>query len=318
MPGESVGDTVEALPLVSIIVPSYNQGRFIRETIESCLAQDYRPIEILVLDGGSKDETVEVLRSFDAPELRWWSEPDKGVVDAVNKGLALVRGGIVTIQSSDDVFLPGALTEVVAALRRHPDAGLVYGDVELIDEHSTLIGVDIQGPFDFCAYLGRLQYIPQPGTAFTRKAMGSVGGWRDTVSYVADADYWMRIACLFPVLKIDRKLARYRYHDEQRDTQRARIERDWIAAIDDLIDSHRLTPRQQRYARMGSHLARHRYAAPSAWWTRTRALYSAMLCNPLAVVDPRFPRRELLPGRDPIWRQLSRMKRVLGFRPRTR
>src|SRR3954463_11687511 len=78
-------------PLVSVIIPSYNQGRFIRETIDSVLSQDSRPIEVLVFDGASKDETVAVLKSYDAPELQWWSEPDRGVVDAVNKGL--VRGG---------------------------------------------------------------------------------------------------------------------------------------------------------------------------------------------------------------------------------
>ena len=104
-------------------------------------------MEILVLDGGSKDDTVSVLQSFDAPELQWWSEPDRGVVDAVNKGLARAMGEIVTIQSSDDVFLPGALTAMVAALCSTPEAGLAYGDVELIDEHSQLIGEDIQGRY---------------------------------------------------------------------------------------------------------------------------------------------------------------------------
>src|SRR4051812_41118582 len=97
-------------PLVSVIIPSYNQGRFIRETIDSVLSQDYRPIEVLVFDGASKDETVSVLKSYDAPELQWWSEPDRGVVDAVNKGLARARGDIVAIQSSDDVYVPGAIS----------------------------------------------------------------------------------------------------------------------------------------------------------------------------------------------------------------
>ena len=94
--------------LLSIVVPSYNQGAYIRETLDSIFAQDYRPIEVLVLDGASKDETVEILRSYDAPELRWWSERDRGVVDAVNKGLARASGEIIGIQSSDDTYLPGA------------------------------------------------------------------------------------------------------------------------------------------------------------------------------------------------------------------
>src|SRR5688572_23386199 len=83
-------------PLVSIIVPSYNQGRYIRETLDSIFEQGYRPMEVIVMDGGSTDETVSILESFDSrAEFRWWSAPDRGVVDAVNKSLPLVRGEIV-------------------------------------------------------------------------------------------------------------------------------------------------------------------------------------------------------------------------------
>ena len=304
-------------PLVSVIVPSFNQGRFIRETIESCLLQDHRPIEVLVLDGGSKDDTVSVLRSFDAPEVQWWSEPDRGVVDAVNKGLARARGTIITIQSSDDVFLPGAVKSMVEALQAAPTVGLAYGDVELIDAESRLIGRDVQGNFDFCDYLGRLQYIPQPGTCFTRAAYEAVGQWRDSVSYAADADFWMRMSCRFGVVHVPRLVARYRYHDEQRDAQRDRIARDWTAAVNDLLSNGTLTPRQRRFARMGIELARYRYAPSEAWATRTRSLYAALAANPTVVTDPRFPRRELLPGREPVWRRLSQIKRALGFKPRT-
>ena len=306
----------QAGPLVSVIIPSFNQGRYIGETIESCLSQDYRPLEVLVLDGGSKDSTVAVLKSFNAPELQWKSEPDRGVVDAVNKGLALAKGDILSIQSSDDVFMPGAISAAVAALSEAPGLGMVYGDVELIDQHSNLLGTDVQGEFDLAEYLGRLQYIPQPGTCFTRTAMAAGGEWRDLAPYAADADYWMRIASLFPVRHLPRLLGRYRYHDEQRDVQQARIARDWILAVQDLLGTGRLDARQARFARMGLHLAKHRYTPASDWRQRTRSLYSALLSNPIAITDPRFPKRELLPGRDPLWAMLSRIKRGLGFKPR--
>jgi len=279
--------------------------------------QDYRPLEVLVVDGDSKDDTVSVLRSFDAPELQWWSEPDRGVVDAVNRGLARARGAILTIQSSDDVFLPGAITTMVDALLASPSAGLAYGDIELIDARSHSIGRDVQGDFDLCAYLGRFDYIPQPGTCFTRDAYVHTGEWRDAVSYAADADFWMRMACRLGVVHVPRLVARYRYHDEQRDVQRARIARDWIAAVEDLMATSTLTRKQQRFARMGLALARYRYAPAGAWAARTRHLYSALAANPAAVLDQRFPRRELLPGRDPLWRRLSLIKRALGFKPRT-
>lgn len=303
-------------PLVTIVIPSFNQGKFIRETIASCLAQDYRPIEILVMDGGSTDDTVAVLESFQASELRWWSEPDGGVADAVNKGMAHARGEILTIQSSDDVFLPGAITAAVDALRSAPDAGLVYGDVELIDEHSNPIGADRQGPFEMAAYLGRFQYIPQPGTCFTRAALQLAQGWREEYSYAADADFWMRIAARLPVCKLDRLVAKYRYHPEQRDTQRARIARDWAGAVRDLLANASLSQRERRFAAMGVHLATYRHLPNDAWWERTLALYRAILANPGAALDARFPKRELLPGRVPLWALLSRLKRGLGLKPR--
>src|SRR6185369_3754662 len=132
--------------LVTIIIPSYNQGKFIRETIDSVIAQDYRPIEILVVDGASKDDTVDVLRSYGA-QIQWWSEPDKGVVDAVNKGLARATGNIIAIQSSDDTFLPDAIATAANAFESDSSLGLVFGDVEYIDAASTHIGRTTLPPF---------------------------------------------------------------------------------------------------------------------------------------------------------------------------
>src|SRR5262249_39812070 len=186
-------------------------------------------------DGRSTDDTISVLRSLEAPELCWVSEPDNGVVDAVNKGLRRAKGEIISIQSSDDVFVCGAIAAAVDALSQDPSIGLVYGDVELIDEHSRVTGADIQGPFDLAAYFGRLMYVPQPGTFFTRKALEAVGGWREEFDYTADADFWFRIALHFPVRKLNRVMARYRYHPLQRDRQRASISRDWERMVRDLI-----------------------------------------------------------------------------------
>ncbi len=306
-------------PLVSIIIPSYNQGKYIDETIKSILKQNYRPIEILVIDGASSDDTVNILKRYGKiPELKWISESDNGVADAVNKGMALARGDILTIQSSDDVFWAGALASAVERLSQDPEVGLVYGDVKYIDEHSHITGEDVLGEFDLCEYLGRFMYIPQPGTCFTRAAMQHAVGWRYKVSYVADADFWLRIVTRFSVTKLHRFVGGYRYHSEQRDTQREQIAIDWEISIQDFICSGVLDSRQKRYARMGIHLAKYRYLPEGHWIQRTAELYRAMLSNPFAVVDKRFPKRELLPGRTPIWAFLSRMKRAIGLKPRTR
>jgi len=304
--------------LVSIIVPSFNQGKYIKETIDSIFAQDYRPIEVIVLDGGSTDQTITVLESYHyIPELRWWSKPDKGVVDAVNKGLNMVRGEIIAIQSSDDVYLPGAISSAVDFLGKNSKVMLVYGDVELIDEYSKYIGQDTQGPFDLKAYLGRYSYIPQPCAFFRAEMIQAVGGWRKKVSYSADADFWLRIAVRHDVVKIDRLMARYRYHSEQRDRHRDRISRDWEKTVLDLIANNCLDTQVRSFAIMGIFLAKYRYTEESAWVRRTWYLYRALLANPSGVLDPRFPKRELIIGRWPLWKLMSRVKQALGFKPRT-
>lgn len=314
----TISDLSTSQPLVTIIVPSFNQGKFIGETLDSILAQDYRPIEILVLDGGSTDETVAVLKSFAAaPELIWWSEPDKGVTDAVNKGMQRASGKIVAIQSSDDLYLPGAISAAVEFLTAHEEVRLAYGDVELIDEHSAKIGSDLLGEFDLKQYLGRFTYIPQPSAFFRAEMIAAIGGWRSEVSYAADADFWLRIAVQHKVAKINRLMAQYRYHAEQRDTQKARIARDWETTIRDLLKVHPLDRDTRRFALMGIYLAHYRYTSESDWTQRTRYLYQAAAANPRAVLTDSFPKRELLIGREPIWKFLSRIKRSLGFQSRT-
>jgi glycosyltransferase involved in cell wall biosynthesis len=308
--------TVSERPLVSIVIPSFNQGRYIRETIDSTLSQDYRPIEILVLDGASKDETVDVLKSYDGtPELRWWSEPDRGVVDAVNKGLALARGEIVAIQSSDDVYLPGAITAAAAAFRASPALALVYGDVEYIDASSQPGGRTHLPPFKLHEYVGKLTFIPQPAAFFTAEALRAAGGWREDISYAADAEFYLRIVMKFPAAKLDRVVARYRYHDEQRDKASERVQRDWRIAIEPL--THSRDRQLRRYARSSIDLTNIHYTPEEQWVKRTIAAYHALMVNPAVIRNADFRGiRDLLPGRYPIWRLLSRIKRGLGFAPR--
>jgi glycosyltransferase involved in cell wall biosynthesis len=305
-------------PLVTVIVPSFNQGRFIKETLDSIIGQDYRPIEVLVIDGASTDQTVEVLESYrGVPELKWWSEPDHGVVDAVNKGLEKASGEIISIQSSDDLYLPGAITAAAEFMTRHDDVALVYGDVELINERSEVVGRDLLQTFSLRHYLGRFSYIPQPSAFFRAALVKEIGGWREGVSYAADADYWFRIAVSHKVARIDRLMARYRYHPDQRDTQKAKISHDWERAITDLLAANNLDRSTRSFARMGIYLAKYRYTPESDWLRRSLYLYRAALSNPAAVFDARFPKREFIIGRDPIWKFLSRVKRRMGFRPRT-
>lgn len=300
-------------PLVSIIVPSFNQGRFIRETLDSILTQDYRPIEVLVMDGGSTDETVDVLKSYDAPELKWVSERDRGVAEAVNKGMARAAGEIIAVQSSDDLYTSGAIHAAVDALAAD-DSGLVYGDVEFMNAESRVNGRSNLRPFDLAEYVGKLTYIPQPAAFFRASAARDVGEWRDEIPYACDAEFYLRVAERFGAAKIDRVLARYRYHAEQRDTAGANVIRDWTRAIEPW--THHKDPRVRRFARGGIESVRQRYTPESQSMRRTFALYRAILKNPSLIRYPElWQQRELIPGRDPIMRMLSRLKSWLRNRP---
>jgi glycosyltransferase involved in cell wall biosynthesis len=304
-------------PLLSIIVPSFNQGRFIRETIDSALAQSYRPIEVLVFDGGSTDDTVEVLRSYgELPELRWWSEPDKGVVDAVNKGFARAAGEIIAVQSSDDVYMPGAFETAVRALEADHSLALVYGDMELIDADSTRLRETSLSAFDLYDYISKLTYIPQPTAFFRREAMAQAGPWRADISYAADAEFYLRIVQAAPVRKLDATLGRYRVHEEQRDKAGLRIIRDWSAAVAPLLESEDRNVR--RAARIGVELVGLHYTPRAQWVARTGHLYRAIALRPALLMRSDIrAHHELIPLRVPLWSLLSRIKRMLGIAPRS-
>jgi len=300
-----------ARPLLTIIIPSYNQGAYIRETLDSIFTQDYRPIEVLVLDGASTDETVEVLKSFDAPELQWWSEKDRGVVDAVNKGLARARGEIVAIQSSDDAYAPGAFRVAIDAFA-DADIDLVYGDVEYIDAASHVTSRTNLPPFDLREYIGKLTFIPQPAAFFRASAMRAAGEWREDISYAADAEFYLRLALRGSVRKIDRVLARYRYHDAQRDKEAARIPPHWEKAVQPWTSGKDRALR--RTARGGVWMVRHHYTPERRWMRRTYLAWRMTAASPSLIRQARL--QELIPFAWPLRRLLSRIKQALGFRPR--
>ena len=230
----------------------------------------------------------------------------------MNKGFARVRGEIVAVQSSDDVYTPGAFSAVMAAFAADPQTAMIYGDVEYIDAQSRTTSRTHLPPFDLGEYVGKLTFIPQPAAFFRAEAMRAAGNWREDISYAADAEFYLRIAERSRVRKLDRILARYRYHDAQRDKERVRVAADWIKAIEPW--THHIDPRIRRLARGSVWVVRHRYSSPRHWMRRTWYSYRMLLANP--ALFPRMDRRDLIPGREPVWRILSRIKRALGFRPR--
>jgi glycosyltransferase involved in cell wall biosynthesis len=199
-------------PIVTVVTPSYNQGRFIRETIDSVLAQDYPHVEYLVVDGGSSDETLDILRSYGS-RLSWISEPDTGQAHAINKGWKQAKGDIVAWLNSDDVYLPGAVRKAVDAFARHQDAGVIYGEAFYIDEVGHRIkrypteGFSHQRLIDLC-------YICQPAAFFRRSVVKDLGFLNDQLHYCMDYELLIRISTRYPLVHIVDDLALSRLHGE--------------------------------------------------------------------------------------------------------
>ena len=274
---------------MSVVVPSFNQGLFIRATIDSILTQDYRPVEMIVIDGASTDETLEVLRSYgEKAELQWVSEPDRGVVEAVNKGLARVRGDIVAIQSSDDCYLAGALSRIVEEFRRRPDVGLIYGDTVKVDAAGKELMRYVIGPYSLENLLLLRTWIPQASAFFRRELLEAVGGWDERVPYVADTDLWLRIAFRTRVLKIDRYLSQRRIHDAQRDTQSAKIVHDYARMIEQSPDIASAPPPVCSAAHAGKHLLRVHYNQRGSEWHAAWHLVQAARHAPQCLDVPRI------------------------------
>lgn len=194
-------------PLVTVITPSYNQGRFIKETIESVLTQSYSNIEYIVVDGGSTDETLSILESY-KDRLVYISEKDKGQSDAINKGFRMAHGEIVAWLNSDDVYEPGCVQKAVDEFKKNRDLGLVYGDGYIISEDSTKIRVfEYTQEFDFWKLVNLWDYVMQPAAFFRLDKLKEVGYLDIDLKYCMDWDLWIKLASVSEVKYIPSLLA---------------------------------------------------------------------------------------------------------------
>jgi glycosyltransferase involved in cell wall biosynthesis len=254
-------------PLVTVVTPSYNQGEFIEETIQSVLGQSYSNVEYLINDGGSGDQTVEILKKYTG-RVSWVSAQDKGQGDAVNKGFNAARGGILGWLNSDDTYLPGAIEKVVEAFSKKPDALMVYGNAYYTNKYSTITKHYLSEPFD-CDTLAHCCYICQPSVFIRKELFAELGDLDISLHTCMDYDYWIRVAKRFPdrVVFIDDFLATSRMYDENKT----------------------LALREKVYSEIFATVRKHYGVVPDSWiWgfivDVVKGTYLANVCWPLAKI----------------------------------
>jgi glycosyltransferase involved in cell wall biosynthesis len=203
---------ISSLPLVSIVTPSFNQAPFLERTMQSVLSQDYPRIEYIVIDGGSTDGSADIIGRHQERLAFWISEPDKGQTDAINRGFARATGEILAWLNSDDTYEPGAVREAVEFLQRNPEAGMVYGDANLIDGQDAVIGRFPARQTDYRRLRRGFVHIPQQAAFWRADLWRQVGPLDPSFFFAMDYDLWVRLARMAPVRYHPRLWANFRIH----------------------------------------------------------------------------------------------------------
>jgi len=189
---------MSSIPKISIVTPSFNQASFIEETLHSVSRQEYPNLEHIVIDGCSKDGTVEILKRYSSlpgwKHLRWISEPDHGQSEAINKGFRMATGDIIGWLNSDDVYEPDSFSSVRKAFEADQFVDFVYGDYLIIDQAGKTLISKKEIDFDWEIMLCGLNYIAQPNVFFRSRVFNKLGYLNDSLHYVMDYEFWLRAA----------------------------------------------------------------------------------------------------------------------------
>jgi len=208
------------MQLVSIITPSYNQGPYLEQTIQSVLEQDYPRIEYIVVDGESTDNSFEIIKKYNDRLAYWISEKDSGQAEAINKGFARAKGEILAWLNSDDYYLPDTISAVVKCFEENPEVVMVYGDMQAVDGNGQTINVLKYKQLSLQDLLC-FQIIGQPSVFFRRSALEKTG-WLDTsFHFMLDHHLWIRLAQQGRILHMPQVWSAARYHPQAKNRARA-------------------------------------------------------------------------------------------------
>jgi GT2 family glycosyltransferase len=208
------------MTLVSIVTPSYNQAPYLEQTIQSVLGQDYPRIEYIVIDGGSTDNSVEIIQRYADRLAYWTSEKDNGQAEAINKGLARTKGEIVAWLNSDDYYMLNTVSVAVRCFEQNPDVVMVYGNMLAVDGDGDTLNVLKYKQLSLDDLLC-FQIIGQPSVFFRRSALEKSGMLEPTFHFMLDHHLWIRLAQQGKILHVPQVWSAARYHPEAKNRARA-------------------------------------------------------------------------------------------------
>ncbi|MEO1296699.1 MAG: glycosyltransferase family 2 protein [Cyanobacteria bacterium J06636_16] len=203
-------------PKISLVTPSFNQARFLEETLSSVFSQNYPNLEYIVMDGGSTDGSVDILKRYENKLTYWVSEPDDGQTDALIRGFAKATGEILGWLCSDDILEPNSLHEVSKFFLENPHANVVYGDSLWIDPEGNLIKSRKEHAFSRAVLLYEHNFIPQPSTFWKSHLYEKTGGLNPDFNVAMDADLWLRFSEVTPIHHVQKCWSRMRIYPEQK------------------------------------------------------------------------------------------------------
>ena len=204
------------LPLISIVIPSFNQGKYIEQTIVSIIEQSYKKVEIIIIDAASTDETVAVIKKYEQYIAYWVSEPDRGQSHAINKGLEKCNGEVFNWINSDDYLEPGALQNIATLFGENNDVQVVCGFTRcFFDEDNSTSHEYRMGVKPTVAETISLVEMNQPGSFYLTNIVKEFGGVNESLRYVFDDELWFRFLCKYGIENIyltDKRFAHFRLH----------------------------------------------------------------------------------------------------------
>jgi glycosyltransferase involved in cell wall biosynthesis len=271
------------MTLISIVTPSFNQSAYLEQTMKSVLDQDYADIEYIVMDGGSTDGSIDIIKKYSSRLAFWTSERDRGQADAINNGTTHAHGEILAWLNSDDYYLPGAISSAVKIFEQNPDVVLIYGDMLAVNERGETINTLKYQQLTLEDLLC-FQIIGQPAVFFRRAAFEKSGGLDTAFHFLLDHQLWIKIAQRGKILHVNQIWSAARYHAEAKNRAKAsEFGREAFRILDWVAQDNHLAPilaKVSHRAKASAHRVDARYLLDSgqSWpalkaWTRSLVIH---------------------------------------------